>query len=193
MENAFAEKTKGAPPYYLVKKVLEYLPEREQMHALDLGAGSLRHSIFLAQNSIQTFAIDKIEGIYKYYENLGHVKNFIDVAQEDICKFLSENRNQFDIVLAIHVIPFLPKKCYENFFQVLSNLLTQGGVVALTFWGPRDDFSCKDVATMSKEGLLEKLSMLELLFVKENESDGPTATGWQKHWHVIDILARKPQ
>ena len=191
MEEAYAEKTKGAPPYYLVKKVMEYFPEHESLRALDLGAGSLRHSIFLAQNRIQTFAIDKIEGIYKYHAELDNLKDFITVEQEDICKFINEPRKQFDIVLAIHVLPFLPKKCCEKFFQELPNLLSKRGVVALTFWGTRDDFSYKGIATMSKDELIEKLSMLELLFVKESESDGPTATGWQKHWHIIDILARK--
>ncbi len=189
---SYAEKTKGLPPYYLVKKATVYFPEREHLRALDLGAGSLRHSIFLAQNGIQTFAIDKVEGVYKYHAELDDTKSLISVAQEDICKFINEPHEQFDIVLAIHVLPFLPKKCYENFFQELPNLLTKGAVLALTFWGPRDDFSCKGVATMSKDELIEKLSMLELLFVKESESDGSTVTGWQKHWHVIDILACKP-
>ena len=191
MENAFAEKTKGAPPYYLVKKVLEYLPECKSLRALDLGASSLRHSIFLAQQGIHVFAIDKIDGIRKYHSEAGDVKDLIDAKQKGICEFLNENRESFDVILAIHVLPFLPAECCEAFFQKLPNFLIKNGVLAMTFWGPKDDFARKGVATMSKDSIMEKLSAFGVLFAKENESDGPTATGWQKHWHVIDILARK--
>ncbi len=190
MTNIFAEATKGAPPYYLVKKAYAYIDKiDDNARVLDLGAGSLRNSLFFAKKGFSILAIDKDKNIHNYRKEVGDSADRIETVQEDICKFLQNNHEQFSVILATHVIPFLSENCRETFFKTLSSLLVDGGVLVLTFWGPRDDFSRKGVAVEEMEKLLEKLQSFKILFAKEREYDGPTVDGWEKHWHVIDIVA----
>ena len=190
----FAEKTQGFPPSYLVKKAYLHMPaNKDNLRILDLGTGSFRNSLFFAKKGIPVLAIDKDKDIYSYYKKLQNGAELIEPACKDICEFMSENKEKFLGILAIHVIPFLPEKCREMFFKKLPSILTKEGVLALTFWGPKDDFSTKGVVTMSLDDLLEKLKPLEVVFTKEKEYDGPTINGWQKHWHIINVLARNPK
>ncbi|HEY3991613.1 MAG TPA: hypothetical protein VGM01_01930 [Ktedonobacteraceae bacterium] len=47
-------------------------------------------------------------------------------------------------------------------------------------------------ANFTREQALEQLAGLEVLECVEEDQDGATADGTQKHWHVYHVIARHP-
>ena len=61
------------------------------------------------------------------------------------------------------------------------------------FFGLKDSWCSikKDLTFLSKEQILDLFKDFGIIDFKENEYDGKTALGITKHWHTIDIIARK--
>ena len=44
---------------------------------------------------------------------------------------------------------------------------------------------------LSQEQILSLFIKFEILFFEENEIDGKTGLGKEKHWHTYDVIAKK--
>ena len=76
--------------------------------------------------------------------------------------------------------------------EICSNIKNNGYFVG-NFFGINDEWNTKnDKRTfLSKEEVMKLFNNFEILEIKEIEKDKPTAEGKMKHWHTIEIIARK--
>lgn len=66
------------------------------------------------------------------------------------------------------------------------------GVFAGSFFGINDEWVKTDQTSgLSKENLESYLSSFDVLHFEEVEKVGNTALSGPKHWHFIDVIARK--
>lgn len=97
-----------------------------------------------------------------------------------------------DLIYAGYSLPFLPGPAFVATWSAIRAALRPGGLVAADLFGPHDTWhsdaamSFLDAATV--RGLL---AGLDVAYFHEYEEDGDAFSG-AKHWHVIDVIARRP-
>ena len=90
-------------------------------------------------------------------------------------------------------LPFVPPaECDAVWARVRASLLP-GGWIGVDLFGPRDDW--RDVATMSfhdADAVERLVAGLDVVSVVEREWDARSYDGPEKHWHVLQVIARQP-
>ena len=73
--------------------------------------------------------------------------------------------------------------------------LKPGGVMDMTLFGPRDEWNAPGTkhTFVTKDELPQLLAPLEIVYLGEEDSDGQTADGTPKHWHVFSLIARRSE
>lgn len=194
MTKTFAQATQDRGAYQLLIDAYKnkLIPDSAK-NAIDIGAGSLRHSTYLAKHKIYVTAIDKDASIKKYYNRLSEdVKKYINPLNVNIKDYIVNNQEQFDVVIAIHSLPFLGRIGMMNFLKHLPHLLNNQGIFIATFWGNKDDWSMSDtICTLKKGELVSALGSFDILSTREKYFEGSTTSGKEKVWHIFDIVAQK--
>ncbi|HVS79411.1 MAG TPA: class I SAM-dependent methyltransferase, partial [Candidatus Paceibacterota bacterium] len=103
-------------------------------------------------------------------------------------------KNQFDLVSAQRVLPFLQsKESLVKVFEKIKISLKPNGIFAGHFFGPNDTW-CKEKREMTfvtESEIRELLKDMEITKLQEFERDSQTATGTPHHWHIFDVIAGK--
>ena len=89
-------------------------------------------------------------------------------------------------------LPFCPPQEFPALWARIRGALAPGGVFAGQLFGIRDSWADDPdmtFCTRRQAGVL--LDSLDILRLKETERDGHAFSG-PKHWHIFDVLARKP-
>lgn len=168
-------KTKNSKPNFLLEEAFKHV---QKGTVLDLGAGSLKDSLFLKSKGFDVVSVDK--------EPLEPVEG-LTVVQSDYKDF---NYGKYDLVCAFYSLPFAGK----NFNEVFEKLRSTKAVLAFQLFGNRDEWKTveglKDKLTFhSKEEVGSLLEGFKVLYFKEEERVKPTAAGTSKHWHVFHVVA----
>lgn len=71
--------------------------------------------------------------------------------------------------------------------------INNNGFFVENFFGINDEWNTKDDKRtfLSKEDVIKLFSDFEILEIQEIEKNKPTAEGKMKHWHTIEIIAKK--
>lgn len=96
-----------------------------------------------------------------------------------------------DLILSCATLSFVRREAFGPLWQRMREALRPGGVLAADLFGERDDWAGTEGTYLSRaevEALLEGLEVLELT---EEERDGRSFAG-PKHWHTLQVLARRP-
>ncbi|MDO8144862.1 MULTISPECIES: class I SAM-dependent methyltransferase [unclassified Isoptericola] len=101
-----------------------------------------------------------------------------------------------DLVHASFALPFVPPEEFPDVWHGLRSALRPGGWCGVTFFGPRDQWACApglaDRLTFHDRAAVDEVfAGWETVEVTEHESDG-TSFGGPKHWHTIEVVARRP-
>jgi trans-aconitate methyltransferase len=97
-----------------------------------------------------------------------------------------------DLIHAGYSLPFCAPAEFPALWAGIRDALLPGGVFAGQLLGVRDSWACSaDMSSQAPEQVSELLDGLEVLQLRETERDGEAVSG-PKHWHVYDILARRP-
>lgn len=160
-------------PIILLKK-LQLL---EGNTALDIGTKSGKNAIWLNDLGFQTTAID--------IKPLPKPEKSIQFIQTDIDDFLKQNKKQYDVVVARHVLPFLsnPKQTLENIMKISSTLY-------VTMFGPKDDWADR-YPTMTHEEMKSMFRDWDIRHRAEVFEHAPTYTNEMKFWHINTIVAAR--
>jgi len=164
---------------------------KDKYFALDLGAGTLVESAFLLESGFE-----KVTAV----DNSPQTKSFAETF--DAKRFTLVNssfqdfdfkENQYDLVNAQYALPFHGLKDFSLFIQKIKNSLKSEGIFVGQFFGTKDEWNTSDtkLTFQTKEEVEELLSGLEIIEFSEEEKDGGTASGSQKHWHVFHFISRK--
>ncbi len=187
MQKTYAELSKEFKPHKLVEDALTYV--KNTGDALDVGAGSLRNTKYLLERGFRVVAVDKdefIESSAKEINNDDLSAFCVDITEWDFPE------NEFDLVIAINSLPFLHPNNFEKVFEKIKCSLKPGGVFCFTLFGNKDSWATNTERTFFSRNEVEELisDMNTHLFVEEEE-DGKSIRGDDKHWHIFKIIVQK--
>lgn len=184
--------------YYEKHKVRKVRPQlvkavsfcKEKINALDLGAGTLVESVYLLEQGFNVTAIDSSPETKKFAEGLDSDKFELIITQFNDFDL---KENNYDLVNAQYALPFHGPVGFLDFINKIIKSLKKDGLFVGQFFGIKDSWNTKESILVfhTKEDVLEMLNGLETIEFIEEEKDGPSASGVQKHWHVFHFIAKK--
>jgi trans-aconitate methyltransferase len=157
--------------------------------ALDLGCGAGVETRALVDAGWRVTAIDSDATVRARMSDLLQT-GAVEVLVRDLH---SEPLPASDLVHSSRTLPFVRPTDFGAVWARIRTALLPGGWLGVDLFGPRDDWfgeaglSFHDRATV--EGLVAGLDDVRL---EEREWDGPPHDGPDKHWHVIQVIARRP-
>jgi SAM-dependent methyltransferase len=185
----FYRYTHDSPPWPLLIRAAELLPDGGR--ALDLGAGAGRDTRYLLAHGFIVTAVDADVHAVERLRALADER--LHVVHSTFEAFPFEPRC-YELISAQFALPFVPEPAFSAIFARLVQALRPGGVFAGQFFGPYDQWNTpgRQMTFVSRQRAQELLRGLDVLELREEDTDGHTADGSPKHWHVFHILARKP-
>ena len=98
----------------------------------------------------------------------------------------------FDLLYSGYALSFLETADFRRFWTGVRASLRPGGIVIVNVFGVRDTWAGDEYMTFVDRATVEKMTAgLEILALDEEDGDGSSFCG-EKHWHVFDIVARRP-
>lgn len=162
----------------------------KKTNAIDIGAGNLIESNLLIESGFnKVVALDYSDEINIFAEKIKNNKLEIIVSSFESFTFPV---NTFDLINAEFSLPFYQKEDFSIFINNITNSLSPSGVITGQLFGDRDSWNVTNskIKFHTKEQAHELLSKLEILEFIEEEKDGETANGENKHWHIFHFIAK---
>lgn len=157
--------------------------------ALDLGCGAGRDTRYLLSQGFQVTAVDREATALAVLsgQSTPHLY-LVQSAFEDF------SFAHYDLINAHFALPFIQKDLFSTVFARLKESLKPGGIVVGQFFGVHDSWNTatNHLTFLTREQALAELNGLKLIAFEEEDTDGHTAEGTAKHWHIYHIIARKP-
>jgi len=98
----------------------------------------------------------------------------------------------FDLLYAGYALSFLTPDGFRRFWTDVRASLRPGGFVVVNIFGVRDTWAGDEFMTFVDEDTVTRmLAGLDVIDLREEDADGTSFSG-PKHWHVFDIVARRP-
>lgn len=178
--------------------IREQVPESLQFcvnfeKALELGAGNLKESEFLAKKFEQVTAVDKEPVVVDFNEELK--QSGTDNIECVVSSFdqLDFEKESFDYILAFQALPFYGKIGFEDFFKKVTSWLKPEGILCFTLWGDRHGWntnkSSKPFFTDQLAFELIKNSNLEILSFNETEKIGSLVSP-DVNFHTLHFVVK---
>ncbi|HKV89186.1 MAG TPA: class I SAM-dependent methyltransferase [Candidatus Dormibacteraeota bacterium] len=180
--------TAGQPPWPSLQRAAALFPRPGE--ALDIGAGAGRDTRHLLEGGWRVTAVDSSPSAI---EALGRLPQrnlrIVASAAQDFAP------SSYDLVNAQFSLPFVAPAAFEPTVERMKCCVKPGGVLAMTFFGPHDEWNTPDSRlTFTTRQEIERLfAGWELIELTEAEEDGRVATGGPKHWHTFQLIARRPE
>jgi hypothetical protein len=98
----------------------------------------------------------------------------------------------FDLLYAGYALSFLSPEEFRRFWTDVRARLRPGGFVVVNVFGVRDTWAGDSFMTFVDRDTVDRMvAGLEVIAIDEEDADGGSFVG-AKHWHVFDIIARRP-
>jgi len=183
----FYKITKERPPSNLLIKALDLVLKKD--NAIDIGAGSLKDTVYLLQEGFDVTAVDKSPLILEESKVINQEKLHVFNSSYEDFDF---PKNKFDIASAMFALPFAQPETFDLVFKKIKNSLNLGGIFCGQFFGIKDEWSSNTNMTFHTKDEIEKLFKdFEIILLNEEEKNGLTAMGQMKHWHIFHFIAKK--
>jgi len=160
--------------------------------ALDLGAGDGRDTVELLRRGFRVLAIDAEADAFvrlRARPDLAHPERL----ETQTARFEDVALPSALLVNASFSLPFCPPGRFPALWRGIVDALVPGGRFAGQLLGRRDAWAARPGITSFERD--EAKALLDGLIVErfeEEETDSATATGQPKHWHLFQVIARKP-
>jgi len=160
--------------------------------AVDLGCGEGTEALALLDRGWSVLAVD-VEPA-----GLGLLRSRIPAACAEritvVCgSFADVSLPRADLVHAGFSLPFCPPRQFPVVWRRLRDALVPGGIFAGQLFGTHDSWAGDPGMTFQdRRAVTSLLEGMETLGLHETERDGEAFSG-PKHWHLFDILARRPE
>jgi SAM-dependent methyltransferase len=158
--------------------------------ALDIGAGPLNDSLFLLRAGLSVDAVDSDPHTLSLASELSNPR--LNVVRADI-RDVRIVPDAFSLVVAIHVLPFLPRADLLRTLPAIIEGLSEGGILCCTFLGPDDSWAQlrPHMTFLSRSEVSGLLSQLQPVVFSEQKYQGANAKDEPKRWHVFRGIFRK--
>lgn len=182
--HAYQEATRDRAARPLLVRALSHVSAKNA--ALDLGAGAFGDTrALLDAGFARVVAIDR-----KFYV-AAPVSDRLEVVEKKFEEY-EYPTDLFDLINAQYSLPFIARSDLARVWALILASLAPGGVIVGQFFGDRDSWvGERGVTCLAKNEAEALLAPLEIIEFSEEEADGPTAAGQQKHWHVLHFIARR--
>ncbi len=181
----YYKNTEGRPPRKELLEGVEYVTNKDS--ALDLGAGALQDSEYLLSQGFKEIVAVDSEPAIQSMSNDERVKIVIGSFED-----FDFPTDHFNLVNAQYSLPFTNPQHFERVFTSLKNSLTKDGVFVGQLFGDRDGWNQNENMTfLTKEYVTELIADMEVIKFSEEEKDGQTAAGEEKHWHIFNLILKK--
>ena len=99
----------------------------------------------------------------------------------------------FDLLYSAYVLSYLPPDAFTRLWAQARQALRPGGFIVVNIFGDRHEWAGKepDTTFLSRDEVERLLDGLEVVALDELEEDGNSFIG-PTHWHVWDVVARRP-
>jgi SAM-dependent methyltransferase len=98
----------------------------------------------------------------------------------------------FDLLYSGYALSFLGTGDFRRTWTGIRAALRPGGFVVVNVFGVRDTWAGDPFMTFVDRDTVDRMTAgLEVLAIDEEDADGTSFTG-DKHWHVWDIVVRRP-
>lgn len=186
---SYASLRAGRPPNALLAQAVDLLPVRKG-RALDIGAGPLNDSLFLLRAGLSVDAIDSDPHTLSLAAGLNEPR--LNVVRADI-RDVRIATNAYSLIVAIHVLPFLPRADLFRTLAAIVDGLADRGILCCTFLGPDDSWAQRRprMTFLSRLELTALLSQLQPILFSEHRYHGANAKDEPKRWHVFRCIFRR--
>ena len=188
----YYDATAGRPPRpTLIRALAGFSPSSTQRHAVDLGSGDGRDTIELLRQGWSVLAIDaEPRGLERL-----RARPDLPATASLTClcaRFEAARWDAADLVNSSFALPFCPPERFADLWARISGSLKPGGRFAGQLFGERDQWAGRPGMTCLTRAAAERLLRdLVIEHFEEEETDGSTALGEPKHWHIFHVVARR--
>lgn len=177
--DSYLIQSKNYKPRDLLVESLRFVQGKK---VLDLGAGALNDARYLMDLGFDVLAVDSNANIEPGNVHL-EISRFEDFQIK---------HDEYDLISAQYALPFVDPNSFIQVMNGIKSGLKIGGVFVGQFFGMNDEWSSREKMTfVLKEDLLRVFEGYELIKFLEEEKEGKTAAGKNKHWHLYNVIAKK--
>jgi len=159
--------------------------------AIDLGCGAGRGTIWLLERGLRVVAVDVAQEALDYLKAKLPDGVDVELVRSSFQDLDLAAYPHFDVSIACFTLFFLGPEDFAEFWPTVVDSIKPGGIFAGQFLGVNDTWAERDFTVHRRQEVEELLGPFEILVFNEEENDGETALGEQKHWHVFHVIARK--
>ena len=183
----------GRPARPLLHEALRLVGEQgEGKTAVDLGFGDGTETRLLLSLGWRVHAVDAEPAAAEHL--------LAAVSGADVDRLMVVTADFADVPLPrAHLvfgglsIPFCRPAAFPHLWQTMIDALVVGGLLACHLFGDRDTWVGErpDMTFLDEPAVRALLDGLDVVAFREREFDGRAYSG-PKHWHVFEVLARRP-
>lgn len=193
-ERTYLEKSFEAEVYPHLRAAIELVDPLLPRVAVDVGCGAGRDALFLVDCGFTVYAFDRSEAAINRLSEQGgvHLSNSLF---PQVCSFEKFGYPKSSLITACSSLFFCNPELFPRAWSNISQSLSAGGVFCGHFMGPNDSWAKLERGDLT----IHTRDDLEVLFgryykivdIYENDSEGATFAGKNKHWHTYSVLAQK--
>lgn len=187
-------KNKGRAVRPLYTKAIEMIDVFEvgRSIAVDVGCGAGIETADLSQRGWNVVAIDREPASIAAVLQL--VSKQANQRLKTVCSPFEELTEipTAEFIYSYHALPFCKADHLDHLWNLIRNAIKPNGIFAGSFFGMNDEWVKSGHTTgVSQEWISQHFSDFEILFFQEIDEVGNTTLNGPKHWHFMDIIARK--
>jgi len=186
--------TQDAPPRETLTRALDLFDVEAVEHerlAIDLGCGAGNDTLELLSRGWAVLAIDREPEAIDRVRTRTSPDN-LSRLQCQCASFAEAQLPPCDLLNASFSLPFCHPEDFEAVWSKALASLRTGGRFAGQLFGDRDTWSAEPQMTChTGEEARALFDSFEIEYWEEQEYDGTTALGDDKHWHRFSVVARK--
>jgi SAM-dependent methyltransferase len=159
--------------------------------AVEIGFGDGTETLVLLDEGWSVLAIDAAPQAEEALRARlpGAVRDRLDVR---IAPAQDVELPPFDLLYAGYSLSYLEPKAFRRLWTDVRASLRPGGFVIVNVFGVRDTWAGDEFMTfIDADAVAWMLAGLEVVDLREEDEDGDSFVG-PKHWHVFEIVARRP-
>ena len=185
--SAYYDAVRGRPPHETLLEALASFAERGL--AVDLGCGDGRDTVELLRRGWHVVAIDaEPEAIERLRARVGDSP----ALETEVARFEDARWPCTELLNAGFSLPFCHPDRFDDLWRRIQASIRPGGRFCGQLFGERDEWAGeKDMTFFARDAAEALFGGFELERFDEEETDGETAVGEPKHWHVFHVVAQR--